>query len=115
MNSGRKFIGLAGLALLAMVASACSETISSRQVRRVINGVDCDPSRATLVAQRSNQSEIDRFDDLERVRLYRIPDGHLFVEEEHGYDIQVHLVSLDDAPEAAPAVKFPPANLASVR
>jgi len=114
MNSGRKFIGLAGLALLAMVASACSETISSRQVRQVIGGVDCDPSRATLVAERSNQNQIDRFDDLERVRLYRTPEGQLFVEEEQGYDIQVHLVSLD-TPEAAPAMKSAPGDLASLR
>ncbi|MGO9603706.1 MAG: hypothetical protein ACLQAT_09970 [Candidatus Binataceae bacterium] len=71
---------LAGLVLLSIVAASRAQTGSSRDIAAIINGIICDPSRATLVAEETNENRIDNFNNLRRVKLYRTIAGHYFVE-----------------------------------
>jgi len=81
-----------------MAVCSCSSGPSQRQMKMIIRGVVCDPEHATLIAEGTNESSIDSFDDLRRVELYRTPGGHhYFAQNEVGYDMDVELLSRTDA------------------
>lgn len=90
---------LGSLIALSVFACACSNAGSGPQMKEIIHGVVCDPSRSTLVAEQTNENQIDRFDDLERVKLYRTVGGHYFIQSEQGYTISLEL--LDDSEAAS--------------
>ena len=67
-------------------------------MKAMIHGVICDPNRATLLAEGTNQYGIDTYLDLKRVELYRSQGGeYYFIQDETGYDMSLQLVSRQDA------------------
>lgn len=96
MGVYKKLSAVAGMILLSLIVCACSENASSRQMSAMIDGIVCDPSRATLVAEQSNEKQIDSFDNLRRYKLYRTVGGHYFLQSEIGYDIGLYLVPQDE-------------------
>lgn len=82
---------MAGVVMLSMCAG-CAETGSQRAVTEVIHGVVCDPEQSTLVSEKTNENQIDDFDQLRRFKLYRTKDGRYFLQSEVGYDIRLTLL-----------------------
>ncbi len=62
-----------------------------------IHGIVCDPAHATLIAERTNEEDIDKFSELRRFELYRDGSGHYFVQSELGTEISLELLSRTDA------------------
>jgi len=96
VNVCGKLVGAAGVILLSLIAGGCAQTTSSRQMSAMIDGIVCDPSQATLIAEQSNEKQIDSFTNLKRFKLYRTVAGHYFVQSEVGYDIGLYLVPADE-------------------
>ncbi len=103
---------LGGLLVLSAFTCSCSNAGGARQMKEIIHGVVCDPSRSTLVAEETNETEIDRFDDLERVKLYRTAGGHYFIQSEQGYSISLHLIDEGEATSLSTNMKQQSLNFA---
>ena len=85
------------LVYLFAFAISCSPA-RQREMTVMIEGVNCDPQRARLIAAGTNEGSIESFDDLRRSELFRTPGGyHYFVEKEEGRDLTVELLSRTEA------------------
>ena len=78
-------------------------------MKAMIHGVNCDPDNSTLVAETTNENQIDSFDDLRRYELYRTKGGNYFIQSEVGYDISLNRLSASDAQNIYNEMKQDPA------
>ena len=88
----------AGLVILVASAASCAGTLPHGEMRVMVDGVNCDPEHATLVAQSTNESSINSVHDRRCCELFRTQGGHhYFVENAEGSNLSVELISRTEA------------------
>lgn len=88
----------AGLLVLVASATSCGGTLPHGEMRAMVDGVNCDPERATLIAQSIDEDSMDSLDHRRCRELFRTQGGHhYFVENAEGANLSVQLVSRTEA------------------